>query len=143
MRNRGGCRGRRRQCYCRRGWENASAEQGSSKSHGRRKTRYDIRLQTMSRRIRAGVVGVGSIGRNHARIYSDLPGVEFAAILDTNPEAASLICQQHGAKAAAALPEFADLVDVATVSTPTPDHYEIGKFLLNQGKHLLIEKPIT
>jgi predicted dehydrogenase len=97
----------------------------------------------MSRHIRAGVVGVGSIGRNHARIYSDLPGVEFAAILDTNPEAASLICHQYGTKAAAALPDFADLVDVATVSTPTADHYEIGKFLLNQGKHLLIEKPIT
>jgi UDP-N-acetylglucosamine 3-dehydrogenase len=38
----------------------------------------------MSSPIRAGVVGVGSIGKNHARIYSGLPGVEFSAILDTN-----------------------------------------------------------
>jgi predicted dehydrogenase len=97
----------------------------------------------MSDHIRAGVVGVGSIGRNHARIYSDLPGVEFSAILDTNPETANVISEQYGAKAAAALTEFADMIDMATVATPTPDHYEIGKFLLSQGKHLLIEKPIT
>ena len=41
------------------------------------------------------------------------------------------------------LEEFADSVDAATVATPTPSHFEIGKFLLERGKHLLIEKPIT
>jgi predicted dehydrogenase len=44
---------------------------------------------------------------------------------------------------ATTLLEFADLVDVATVATPTPDHFEVGKFLLGKGKHVLIEKPIT
>ena len=97
----------------------------------------------MSSHIRAGVVGVGSIGKNHARIYSGLPGVEFSAILDTNPEVANVISQQHGVKAVTDLSEFAGLIDVATVATPTPDHYEVGKFLLRQDKHLLIEKPIT
>jgi predicted dehydrogenase len=97
----------------------------------------------MSSQIRAGVVGVGSIGKNHARIYSGLPGVEFSAILDTNRETATAISTQYGAVAVTDLFEFAELVDVATVATPTPDHYETGKFLLNRGKHLLIEKPIT
>jgi predicted dehydrogenase len=97
----------------------------------------------MSDRIRAGIVGVGSIGKNHARIYSELPGVEFSAILDTNPETASAISQQYGVKAVTTLSEFSDLIDVATVSTPTPDHYEVGKFLLAHGKHVLVEKPIT
>ncbi|MBV8376820.1 MAG: Gfo/Idh/MocA family oxidoreductase [Verrucomicrobia bacterium] len=97
----------------------------------------------MSSQIRAGVVGVGSIGKNHARIYSGLAGVDFAAILDTNPETANGISQQYGVRAVTRLSEFAELVDVATVATPTPDHYEVGKFLLNQRKHLLIEKPIT
>ncbi len=87
----------------------------------------------MSSRIRAGVVGVGSIGKNHARIYSDLPGVEFSAIFDTNPETAKVISDQYGAKTVSDLSEFASLVDVATVSTPTPHHYEIGMFLLNDG----------
>jgi UDP-N-acetylglucosamine 3-dehydrogenase len=48
----------------------------------------------MSNPIRAGVVGVGSIGKNHARIYSGLPGVEFSAILDTNAETATAVSQQ-------------------------------------------------
>ena len=97
----------------------------------------------MSSPIRAGVVGVGSIGKNHARIYSGLPGVEFSAILDTNSETATAVSQQFGVQTVAELMEFSRLIDVATVATPTPDHYATGKFLLCQGKHLLIEKPIT
>ena len=97
----------------------------------------------MSEFIRLGIVGVGSIGKNHARIYSALPGVKFSAILDTNTEAADATSQEQGVPVATTLEEFASLVDAATVSTPTPHHYEIGKFLLSHGKHLLIEKPIT
>ena len=97
----------------------------------------------MNQFIRVGIVGVGSIGKNHARIYSALPGVEFSAILDTNREAAEATSQEQGVAVATSLEEFASLVDAATVSTPTPHHYEIGKFLLSHGKHLLIEKPIT
>jgi predicted dehydrogenase len=93
--------------------------------------------------IRAGIVGVGSIGKNHARIYSELPGVKFAAVFDTNREAADAISREHGVPVATTLGEFARMVDAATVSTPTPHHHEIGKFLLQEGKHLLIEKPIT
>ena len=93
--------------------------------------------------IRAGIVGVGSIGKNHARIYSELPGVKFAAVFDTNREAADAVSREHGVPVAATLGEFASMVNAATVSTPTPHHHEIGKFLLNEGKHLLIEKPIT
>jgi predicted dehydrogenase len=93
--------------------------------------------------IRAGIVGVGSIGKNHARIYSELPGVKFAAILDTNREVADAISREHGVPVATTLDEFASMVDAATVSTPTSHHHEIGKFLLCEGKHLLIEKPIT
>jgi predicted dehydrogenase len=97
----------------------------------------------MSEFIRLGIVGVGSIGKNHARIYSALPGVKFSAILDTNTEAADATSQEQSVPVATTLEEFASLVDAATVATPTPHHYEIGKFLLNHGKHLLIEKPIT
>jgi predicted dehydrogenase len=97
----------------------------------------------MNQVIRAGIVGAGSIGRNHARIYSELPGVNFSAILDTNRETADAVSREHKVRAATTIEEFAGLVDVATVATPTSHHYEIGKFLLGQKKHLLIEKPIT
>jgi predicted dehydrogenase len=97
----------------------------------------------MSDRLRVGIVGVGSIGKNHARIYSELPGIEFSAILDTNPETASAIEKQYNVKAVSTIAEFVALVDAATVATPTPYHYEIARLLVAEGKHLLIEKPIT
>ena len=97
----------------------------------------------MNDRIRAGIVGAGSIGKNHARIYAGLDGVEFSAVLDINPETSRAVSDQYGAKIASTLEEFVDLVDVATVATPTVHHYELGMFLLKRGKHLLIEKPIT
>ena len=97
----------------------------------------------MNEFLRVGIVGAGSIGKNHARIYSELPGIRLAAIQDTNQEAADAIARQYAVPVAATLEEFAGQVDAATVSTPTACHYEVGKFLLDRGKHLLIEKPIT
>ncbi len=95
------------------------------------------------KKLRVGVVGTGSIGRNHARIFSELDDVEFAAIHDTNAATAQEMAAHFGAKACASLEEFASLVDAATVATPTPTHFPVGKFLLERGKHVLVEKPIT
>jgi len=93
--------------------------------------------------FRVGVVGTGSIGKNHARILAGLPNSKFTAIYDTNTEVAKALASQYGAQPVTSLDEFSSLVDAATVASPTPTHYEIGKKLLNDGKHLLIEKPIT
>jgi predicted dehydrogenase len=89
------------------------------------------------------VIGTGSIGRNHARIMAELPQAEFTAIYDTNAATAQEMANRFGAKATSSLQEFASLVDAATVATPTPTHFELGKFLLERGKHVLVEKPIT
>ncbi len=93
--------------------------------------------------IRVGVVGTGSIGKNHARIMSELPGVTFAAICDTNEATARAIAEQYGVPAVTSLETFAELVDAATIATPTPYHFPVGKYLLEKGKHCLVEKPIT
>jgi len=93
--------------------------------------------------VRAGVVGTGSIGRNHARIFAELPECAFTAIYDTNPEAAREMASRHGAHACNSLEEFAELVDAATVATPTPTHFAVAKLLLERGCHVLVEKPIT
>lgn len=93
--------------------------------------------------FRAGVVGTGSIGKNHARILAELPNCEFTAIYDTNTEMAREMAAKYGARACASLDEFLSLVDGATVATPTPTHFPIGKTLLEAGKHVLVEKPIT
>jgi len=93
--------------------------------------------------IRAGVVGPGSIGINHARIYSELPDCELVAIYDANRANAEKAASKYGGKPCASLEEFAELVDVASVATPTESHHGVGTFLLKKGKHLLIEKPIA
>lgn len=94
-------------------------------------------------KIRVGVVGTGSIGKNHARVMSELPDVEFAAIYDANPATAAEIGGRLGVRAVSSLDEFASLVDAATIATPTPTHFPIAKQLLEAGKHCLVEKPIT
>ena len=93
--------------------------------------------------IRAGVVGLGSIGINHARIYSELENCELVAIYDADKRNAEKAVAKYGGKACSSLEEFADLVDVASVATPTEFHHEVGTLLLKKGKHLLIEKPIA
>lgn len=103
--------------------------------------RFSARLSV--KKMRVGVVGVGHIGGNHARIYNELPGAEFSAIFDTNAGRAAEIARTFNVKATSSLAEFAEAVDAASIATPTNSHFEIGRVLLEHGKHLLIEKPIT
>ncbi|MFM8716488.1 MAG: Gfo/Idh/MocA family oxidoreductase, partial [Spartobacteria bacterium] len=93
--------------------------------------------------IRTGVVGVGHMGINHARIYSELPGSQLTAVYDTNAEATAAAARNFNCRAASSLEEFSDLIDAATVCTPTVTHHSTGMALLGKGKHLLIEKPIA
>ena len=97
----------------------------------------------MNQSIRVGVVGVGSIGKNHARICAVLKEAKFAAIYDTNSDVARSVGRQYNVPVVNSLDEFVALVDAATVAAPTNTHYEIGRRLLEAGKHVLIEKPIT
>ena len=93
--------------------------------------------------LRTGVVGVGHMGVNHARIYAELTSCTLTAVYDQNHDAAQRVARKYRTYAARSLEEFASLVDAATICTPTITHYEIGAYLLEQGKHLLIEKPIA
>jgi len=95
------------------------------------------------KKLRVGVVGVGHIGSNHARIYAELPHAEFVAVFDIDPIRAAEIAAKYKAKAAESLNEFAEMVDAASVATPTSAHFPVSRDLLARGKHLLIEKPIT
>ena len=95
-------------------------------------------------KIRVGVVGVGHIGSNHARIYSELASnADFTAIYDVDLARANSIVKKYGGIAAKSLDDFAERVDAASIATPTNSHHEIARELLQRGKHLLVEKPIT
>ena len=93
--------------------------------------------------LRVGVVGVGHIGSNHARFYAELPSAEFSAIYDVDLAKANAIAKKYRVTPAQSLDEFAEMVDAASIATPTNTHYEVARSLLARGKHLLIEKPIT
>jgi predicted dehydrogenase len=95
------------------------------------------------KKIRVGVVGVGHIGKNHARLYAELPSAQFIAIYDTDRKVAEERAAEFGVRAMASLEEFAEEVDAASIATPTSTHFEIGRELLAKGKHLLVEKPIA
>jgi predicted dehydrogenase len=93
--------------------------------------------------LRLGVVGTGSMGKNHARIFGELTGAKFAAVLDSNAATAAEMAGKYGAKAVGNIDDFIEEVDAATVATPTVTHFEIAKALLDAGKHVLVEKPFT
>jgi len=93
--------------------------------------------------LRVGVVGVGHIGSNHARLYSELPSVEFTSIYDLDAIRANTIGKKYDLIPAKSLEQFAEMIDAASIATPTSTHHKVAHALLSRGKHLLIEKPIT
>jgi len=93
--------------------------------------------------IKVVVVGVGHLGSRHARIYSELPGVELVGVLDSDPERTEEIAEQYHCQPFAKLAEIPSSVEAISVVVPTDRHYEVAAELMERGYHLLIEKPIT
>jgi predicted dehydrogenase len=94
-------------------------------------------------RVRAAVVGVGSFGRNHARVISQLENVELAAIVDTDFARGQSLGQQYGCPAYPDLNAIIGTVDAAIVASPTATHEELASCLLKAGIDVLVEKPIA
>ncbi len=93
-------------------------------------------------RIKCGVVGVGSLGQHHARIYASLPGAELAGIFETSDARAAEICAKYNCRRFATLAELGAACEAVSVVVPTDRHAEVALPLLAQGCHLLIEKPL-
>ncbi|NLT65241.1 MAG: Gfo/Idh/MocA family oxidoreductase [Acidobacteria bacterium] len=93
--------------------------------------------------IRVGVVGVGALGRHHARVYASLPGATLTGVVDTLPGRAEEIAKPLGAKAFLNHTDLLGRVDAVSIATPTTLHAEIGEQFLNEGVHVLVEKPLS
>jgi predicted dehydrogenase len=92
------------------------------------------------------VLGAGSLGKEHARIYAELAAggqVDFVGIYDVAAETARQIAARHGVRAFGSLPEAAQASDALSIVTPTTTHFELARMLLQQDKHVLVEKPMT
>lgn len=95
------------------------------------------------RKIRMGVVGVGSLGQHHARIYAQLEHVELVGLYDADAARAAELAARYQTQAFASLEALASAVEAASVAVPTHLHHAVASTLLRQGLHLLIEKPIA
>ena len=94
-------------------------------------------------KIKIGVVGVGSMGQNHARIYAGMEQAEFVGIYDANGDTARKTAAKYKCRAFESLDEMIANVDAASIAAATVAHYELGRRFLEAGKHILMEKPIT
>ena len=93
--------------------------------------------------LRVAVVGVGHLGRHHARILSTLPGVELVAVVDTNEARAREIAAANGTTAAFDYREVMRRVDAVTIAVPTELHHPIALAFLRSRVSVLVEKPMT
>jgi predicted dehydrogenase len=93
--------------------------------------------------IRLAVVGVGHLGRHHARIASGLPGVCLVGVHDHHEGRAEEVAREHGVRVLSGPEETAAGADVVIIATPTTTHAELGSFFLERGLDVLVEKPIA
>lgn len=94
-------------------------------------------------KVRVGVVGVGALGRHHARVYASLPGATLVGVVDTLPGRARQVAEPLGTRAFSSHEELFGKVDAVSIACPTTLHAEIGEQFLRQGVHVLVEKPIA
>jgi predicted dehydrogenase len=93
--------------------------------------------------LRVAVIGVGHLGRHHARILATLPGATLAAVVDTNTPRATEIAATYGVEAAFDYRDVLGRVDAVTIAVPTELHAEIAVPFLQTGVPVLVEKPMA
>jgi len=93
--------------------------------------------------INVGVIGVGSIGKHHARIFSGLEGVKLVGIVDADFSRAEEFAQKYNCRAFSDYMKIMDSVDAVSIAVPTTFHFDVAIECLKNNKGILIEKPIT
>jgi len=92
--------------------------------------------------VKCGVIGVGSLGQHHARIYSSLPGVELVGIVDSDPVRAEELANRHHTRVFPNAEALAEACEAVSIVVPTDLHAKVAVPVLKLGTHVLIEKPI-
>jgi predicted dehydrogenase len=95
------------------------------------------------KRLRVGVVGVGHLGKEHARILSGFPDVELVGVADVNGEQAGAIAARYDTTAHRDYQDLLPQVEAAIIAVPTVHHHAVASAFLRQGISLLVEKPLS
>ncbi len=99
----------------------------------------------VSKRLRAAVVGVGSMGRNHARVYSELDGIDLVALADSDDSALHTIANRYHACPYVDYREMlaGEPLDLVSVAVPTGMHAQVAAAAIRRGVNVLVEKPLA
>jgi predicted dehydrogenase len=97
----------------------------------------------MAEPVRAAVIGVGAVGQHHARVYESLPEARLAGVYDVDPGRATEVAARHSCRAFASLEDLLAEADAVSVAVPTVDHHRVARAVLEEGRHVLVEKPMA
>ena len=93
--------------------------------------------------LKAGVLGAGHLGKIHLKLLQQSTKYELVGFFDASKEASDKIVDEFGYKSFSSMEKLIDASDMVVVVTPTSKHFECAEKVINAGKHLFIEKPIT
>ena len=102
-----------------------------------------MRPGPVGRPLRVAVIGVGHLGRHHARLLAATAGVELVAVVDTAAGRAAEVASQHGGDALEDWRDVRGRVDAVTIAVPTESHAEIAVGCIEAGAAVLVEKPLA
>lgn len=94
--------------------------------------------------LKVGVIGVGEMGRHHARVYSEMGNVELIGVTDIDKNVSKEIAKKYNTEAFTDYKKFlSEDIDAVSIAVPTKLHKEIAIHAMNNGVNVLIEKPIA
>jgi predicted dehydrogenase len=97
----------------------------------------------MAEKLRVAVIGVGHLGKEHARVYAGLPETELVAVADTDEKQGREVARKWKTQWADDYRHLLGRIDAASIAVPTEHHHAIARELIEAGVHCLIEKPMT
>ena len=97
----------------------------------------------MDKTIGVAVVGIGSMGKNHARVFSEIPNVKLVGLSDINEETAREYAKKFNTEYFKDYRKLFDKIDAVCLAVPTSLHHRMAMDFLNHGIHVFVEKPIT
>ena len=95
------------------------------------------------KKLKIAVIGIGAMGKSHARIYSDMDKVELVAVCDKDETAVNEIAKKYNTKPFTEYKDIDEGIDAVSVCVPTKLHRDVALFFINKGINVIVEKPIA